>query len=56
MKQETLDAVEDGVRKLAERATDMAEQGYQGNALTFAQGAKELAEAHAWLRNPGQPH
>jgi hypothetical protein len=54
--QVTLDKLEIAITKMAAEAVESADGGVDGAALHYAQAAKELAEAHAWLRAAAQPH
>ena len=47
------DTLEKSIERLAATA---AEQGVATNAVAFAEAAKHLAEARAWLRSTAQAH
>jgi hypothetical protein len=54
--QEAQTKLETAIGVLADRAAEHAEAGAPTGARDLAEGAKELAEAHAWLRSSAQPH
>jgi hypothetical protein len=54
--EEARTALLDGVMALAKAAKKSAESGGSTPALSFAQGAKELAEASAWTTATQQRH
>jgi hypothetical protein len=54
--QVTLDKLEIAITRMAEQTVESANDGVDEAALRYAHAAKELAEAHAWLRAAAQPH
>jgi hypothetical protein len=55
--EETLGKLDAAVSRLADLSVEIGNQsGGHAQALAYAQAAKELAEAHAWLERAAQPH
>jgi hypothetical protein len=52
---EVAQALLDAIKKLADEAGQLDRHNATSRA-SFGSTAKDLAEAHAWLRMPNQPH
>jgi hypothetical protein len=52
--EDTAQTLLENIALLARRAGDAKQTS--GTCLAFAQAARELAEAHAWLASPAQAH
>lgn len=53
---EVLDALAAAVKANAEASEHAVSKGTAGTAATYSIAALQLAEAYAWIAQPGQPH